>query len=114
MGLQTQFKHPSCAEYVARGKEWYTAYIKVYGQRNLPPWPEVERSLREEHAIVDKMDSTQRSVYWFEKAKKNSLVLGAEQERLSRMLTAAKGRQLVGDSLRDAKEQEAHARARKA
>lgn len=113
MALQTQFKHPTCAEYVSRGKEWYTAWTKVYGAGRMPPWEQVEKALRDEHAMVEKMDPTQRSVYWFEKAKKNTLVLGAEQQRLERTLTAAKARGLAGDALRDAKAQEQHARQRK-
>jgi hypothetical protein len=106
----SQFKHPTLDEYLSRGKEWYRAYTAVNGAHSLQPWDAIARELTQEHKMVSAMDPTKRGVYWFEKAKKNHLILSAMKERLDRMSTVAKTRELVGGSLRDAKEQEAHAR----
>jgi len=113
MESPNQFKHPSLEEYVSRGKEWYDAWVKVNGAQSMQPWPELEKELRQEHKLVSSMDATKQRVYWFEKSKKAHLVLSAVQLRLDKAIVAHKSRQLVGDSLRDAKEQEAHARRTK-
>lgn len=110
MESPSQFKHPSLEEYLSRGKEWYDAWTKVYGTQSMQPWAALAKELTQEHAMVSKMDPVKRRVYWFEKGKRSTLILSAEQERLRRMDVAAKTRQLAGDSLRDVKEQQDYAR----
>ncbi len=108
-----QYKLCSLEEFVSRRLEFYNAWTKVHGSANIAPWSQVEKETREEHAALLKMDPVKRRVVMFEQSKRNSLILSATKERLDRMILASEARAKAGDALRDAKEQEEHARRKR-
>ncbi len=105
-------KHPSLAEYLNQGKEWYDIWVKNKGQVAMT-WEQVAAEMTAEHKLVSSWDETKRNRYWYTKSHRNRAALLRVQDEIKRYRTAERAKKLGLDSLAEMKDVHAKSKKRK-
>ena len=112
MALKTQFKLPSLKEFLSRNKEAYTAAQEL-GVIRMVSWEEQESILTREWHIMKQMSKSACQNYMQARYQRELPALQQFKAQLDKLIDTNNARNKAGESLRDAKAQEKHARKKR-
>ncbi len=112
MPTRTMFKHPSLKEFLSRNQEAYDLAARQ-GIVRMISWEEQEQMLKVHWMMIDRLPELGRQEAWRKYAQNQKAGNQAFLGQINKLLDAAKKRDKAGESLKDAKQQEAHAKRKR-